>query len=136
MAFETGTYGSTIYAMTPSKILPSPDDMITWDWMDAVGLFSQRFFKMATTIATIANGGTATFDYSALRCDYFPPFLKAYVFNPVSSGYDEWIGTISTGTGMESWMKTYHQFVAINLGTARLINNTGTQRIFQLLAYL
>jgi len=136
MAFETGTYGSTIYSITPSKLLPSPDSMITWDWMNALGEFSQRFYKMATVIATIASAGSYLFDYSALRCDYFPPYLKLYVRE--SGQFNQFIGTAPVYDNVSGLIQShpYFQFTEIGLGSSMVVNHTGTSQYALLMAYL
>ena len=73
-----GTYLPSYKPWTPSFIIPEPGESLTWDWMDGVSQFSQRFRNVATHIATINYDSYATFSYEALGCDYFPPILKAY----------------------------------------------------------
>jgi hypothetical protein len=124
MAFELGTYGSAVFSPTLGWAIPEPGDSLTWDWMNTVGLFSQRARRMATVVTTINNLATYTFDYSALRNDYFPPYLKAY-YNE-SGVWNAWYGF------GEGWCI----FSEIGLTSAKFINNTGAQRSFQLLAYL
>ena len=131
MAFELGTYGSAVFAQTPAWSLPEPGDSLTWDWMNSVGEFSQRFRRMATVIATIADGATQAFDYSALRNDYFPPYLRAYYYDTVNSEWLDHIQDIAFRTTSQ-----FSKFVQIGLGTARFINHTGASRSWLLLAYL
>jgi len=125
MPFDLGTYGSSVYGFTPSNILPEPIDDLTWDWMDVVGQWTQRFRKMATVIATVASTGTYTFQYQALRCDYFPPILKAYYYNTAATQWDRFVGN-AVGA---KWQE-------IGLGTAKLVNHTGASRAFLMMAYL
>ena len=131
MAFELGTYGSSVFAPILGWTVPEAGESVTWDWMDNVALFTQRFRRMATYIATIADGGTETFNYAALRNDYFPPYLRSYYHNP-GVGWQDWVGTY--------WYSPnklhYTVFCEIGLDSAKFINKTGETRAFLLMGYL
>lgn len=135
MAFELGTYGSSVFSPALGWALPEPGDAVTWDWMDGVGLFTQRFCRMATLIATIADGGTQTFTYTALRNDYFPPYLRAY-YNSAGIGWRDWVGTHWYQKETPKEYLKYTVFCEIGLGTAKFINKTGASRAFLLIGYL
>jgi len=124
MAFELGTFGSNVFSPGLGWCIPQPGESVTYDWMNQMGAFSQRFRRMATVIATVNSGATYTFDYTGLRCDYFPPFLKSYWYN--GGGWQSWYGF---GGG-------WTVFAEIGLTNTKFINNTGAVRSFQLLAYL
>lgn len=138
-----GTYGSTIAPQYPSYLLPEPGDNISWDWKDMVGQFTQRFLRIATVCATVANDATYSFDYSALRCDYFPPVLDAMYFIGVDATYGTRWGKILNGKdgASDSFLVTEYpdgvwEFIGVGLGTAQFVNRTGTARAWQLIAYM
>ena len=131
MAFDLATYGSSIFSPTPSNILPEPGDDLSYDWMDIVGLFSQRFRRMATVIATIADSGSYYFNYSALRCDYFPPILQAYYFDNAGTMWHSYTNDLGT-FGVNRTAEWYH----VGLGTAMFWNRTGQSRAWMMIAYL
>mgnify|MGYP001565764634 CR=1 FL=1 len=130
---DIGTYSSTIYPFTPTNILPEPGDIITWDWMDAVGIFSQRALRIATMALTAFPAGSqAIFNFSSLKCDNHPPYLKAYVKDGgVWKSWDSWIpGSVFT------YPNHYIQFIQIGLGSARFFHETNANRDWFLIAYL
>ncbi len=135
---DLGTYGSSIYSFFPVKILPEPDDIITFDWMDSIGQFQQRYLKFGTLIATISSGSFRYFDYSAFRCDFFPPYIKVYVYNPDNTTWEFWNpysdhqDDILSGTG-------HGKRILISecgLGSCRVDNFLRRDRSFLFTAYL
>lgn len=132
---DIGTYGSSIYPFFPYKVMPEPGDLITWDWMDVISQFSQRYLKYATFIGTFSQIQVATLDYSALRCDFFPPYIKAYFFDS-STGkfktYNPWSdNTISSDTP-----KGYTIF-DVGLGTCKMRNDFRADNVvYHVIAYL
>lgn len=77
MAAEIGTYGSTLAPTTPTAMKPIPSDLITIDWMQSLGSWSQRFIKFATL--TTSGVSPKVFSYAALGCELHPPILDFYV---------------------------------------------------------
>lgn len=126
------TYGSTITPFTPVNVLPLPGEPITWDWMDVISQFSQRYLRMATAIATIASFGDYTFDYSALRCEIIPPYLHIYVRE--SSMWNQYIPPIPDPIIFNSM--PYLQWRNIGVGTAVLENRTWQTRVVLMIAYM
>jgi len=124
---DLGTYLTTELAQTPFKLLPEPGDIITRDWIDCVSLFSQRYMKVATTIATVANNANSIFDYSSLRCDFHPPFLEAYYYDTVDTAFAR---LYHIGNDQ------YLEFSEVGLGSAKFYQLTGATRAFFLLAYM
>lgn len=125
---EIGTYGSTQYGLyTPVNILPEVGDNISWQLLETVSRFSQRFRQMATVVATVAANGGYTFDYSELTCDYFPPFLDFYVYTD---------GFWQRFDREEDTTNKYALFQNIGLGTAIFKNIGNTLYPFLLMAYL
>lgn len=147
------TYAGTYRPFTPSHLIPEPSESITWDWMDTLSQFSQRFSKIATSVATMGFGTYYSFDYSALGCDYFPPLLKAYVhragywYEPI---YEEPVGTSSWGESSRGMFRRNQVFFSnVGLATCRFYmgvygmdgttvgSGFGTGRyVFQLIAYM
>jgi len=125
---DLGTYLTTELAQTPFKLLPEPGDIITRDWMDCISLFSQRFMKVATTIASVTDNGNSIFDYSSLRCDFHPPFLYAYYYDTIDAAWTKW----EEGRNPN----TYIEFQEVGLGSAKFFHNTGSTRAFFFLAYM
>ena len=128
---EIGTYGSTIYPPTPFNVLPEPGDAISWDWMDSIAQFSQRYLKMATVIATVTSGGTYLFDYSSLRCDIHPPYLLAYYFQD-----SQWKRWVDYEYGVDPPNAKFIEFLNIGIGTAQFHPVTGTTQAWLFSAYL
>lgn len=87
MPYDIGTYTSGYIPFTPNNCLPEPGDDISFAWLSAISQFTQRFTKIATAFATLNAYGSYLFDYSSLGCDYFPPFLQAYRYNPDGTSY-------------------------------------------------
>lgn len=137
MAFELGTYGSAVYAPLMGNPLPLPGEGVTWDWMDSVGLFSQRFRRIAHVNATVTHGNYATFNYEALRCDYFPPYLESLIYDSAAGKWHKYQDD-SLFYGYWSWgcLQRYTQFIRVGVGTAFLYNFTGETRVFHMVAYL
>ena len=146
---DLGTYGSTYFPMTPLNILPEPGDDITYGWLDKIAGFTQRYLKMATTTQIIANGGTYTFDYSALRNDFFPPVLRAYHWRSNTEGFSLYdpnnpVGSYATYAWAvlpsvlmyTPYAKEYVQFFDIGLSSAKFVNKTGAQGTFLLIGYM
>lgn len=154
---EIGTYSSSYFAWTPWNIIPEPGDPITYGWFDAVAQWTQRFIKIATVMATvngtvirnsgygraavgIGTAGTYDFDYSSLRCDYHPPYLKFYVressiwneFASLGSWYATPVDEMLNNNG--TYSSAYFQ--DIGLGSARFVNNSGSQLVFYMVAYI
>ena len=98
--------------------------------MDVVGQWSQRFRKMATVIATVVDNGSYTFDYAALRCDYFPPILEAYAYQ--NGGWAKYVSDV----GALPAVTIYNKFAFVGLGSASFQNRSGETRSFLLMAYL
>jgi len=130
-----GTYPSSYIPFFPSNVLPLPGDDLSYDWMETISQFSQRYMKMATAIATIAyNGGSYTFDYSSLGCDVFPPFLKCYYYDTYYNSWCQFVGQHTT-----SALPTDKAFFSnIGLGSANLkyYGYIGTNTTFYMIAYL
>ncbi len=139
---DIGTFGSNIQAFTPINILPEPNTPISWDLLQAIGQFSQRFLPMATVIATVVHGGTYTFDYSKLGCDYFPPHLEVYI---------HFLGSVNKDGSVTSWGQVWSristsqnigpgigwcQFRVVNIGNAKFVNYLGVDSPFLLIAYI
>jgi len=141
-----GTYLSSYKPWTPSFIIPEPGESLTWDWMDGISQFSQRFRNVATHIATMTYGGTTTFDYSALGCDYFPPILKAYYhsgggtwkqFDFATTIYSPGGTTTVNPSLYHDYGQDYVQFKNIGFGTCLFVNNIGNNyTVWQLIAYM
>jgi hypothetical protein len=98
---DFGSYSSpTIF--TPSNILPEPSNDITYDWMDAIAQYSQRFNQELIIDAVIT--GSHGINYSSLGCDYFPPIIKVYdwvtgtFYQPTQKQYILYDLTLSGGT--------------------------------------
>lgn len=134
---DIGTYGSSSFASFPFKVLPEPADIITYDWMDNISQFQMRYMRMATTIATVFSGENVVFDYSALRCDFFPPYIKVYIFNPEDEGtrapfsiYNPYSDPQSPSTGK------FWRVQEIGLGSCKLVNQLLRKRVFLIQAYL
>ncbi len=120
---DFGTYASNYIPFTPVNVLPEPSDMITWDWMDTVAQFAQRFTKIATYIATIAYADSYVIDYTALGCDYFPPLIKAYIYRESGVCYEpDWDG-LSVGG--------YSRIKKITLSSGTFENWIGREAVFQ-----
>ena len=133
---DIGTYGSSIAPFFPYKILPEESDIITWDWMDSIGQFQQRYLKIATSIATIADTDEAIFNYSALRCDFFPPYLKFYVYEPLISAFEIYNPFTDTSAGVPEAEAIRLIIYGVGLGTCKVVNNLNRPRSFLMVAYL
>jgi hypothetical protein len=134
---DLATYGSAIAPFFPFKILPETGDMITWDWMDSIGQFQQRYIKMATIVATHSHGEIKEYNYGALRCDFFPPYIKVYVYDFVNSFWEIY-SPYSDPLGVDQNVtkrKTYAIY-DVGLGTCQIRSNLNQTRVFMLLAYL
>lgn len=140
-----GTYLPSYTPWTPSYAVPEVGEAFTWDWLDAMGQFSQRFNKIATTIATLGFGGTAYFNYgTVLNDDYFPPILKAYYH----AGGGVWKqfdfattylvpgGTINN-YNLGSYARDHVQFRQITNLDCYFVNHVWNQyTVWQLIAYM
>lgn len=140
-----GTYSSGYKPWTPFYAIPENGDAITWDWMNSLSQFSQRFKKIATTIATMNWHGTTTFDYSALGCDYFPPILKAYYHAgggtwkqfDFATTYINPGGTTSPQNAVGSYARDKVQFRNIGLQDCIFVNEVANNvTVWQLIAYM
>jgi hypothetical protein len=119
---EFGTYSNTYQPFIPANVLPEPADIITWDWMETLSQFAQRFTRIATYSATVANGAKYVIDYSSLHCDFFPPLIKTYIWDSVALTYQpDWYGI--AGNGLLKFSD-----VTLNAGTFE--NWTGLERAF------
>lgn len=125
---DIGTYGSGYSPFVFDKVLPDFNDMITFDWMESISQFSQRFIKIATSTVTIGNGSTYNFNYSSLQCDFFPPFICAYTQDPVT-GWREFNLTLGHNQNQ------YVEILNIGLGTCDIVNNTGASKTFHCISY-
>lgn len=125
-----GTYPSSYIPFLPSNILPLPGDNLSFDWMETISQFSQRYMKMATAIATVSRlAGTYNFNYSSLGCDVFPPLLKIY-YHKSGTGW-----CILHDQNLDTDEKVWFQ--NIGLGTADLIHDSlGADKAFYMIAYL
>jgi len=126
MSYGTYTSGTPF---TPINVLPEPGDPITYDWMDTIAQFTQRYTNMIHQIATLSNGGSYLLDYSTLQCDFFPPYLHFYVRSGTSwAEFYSYTHPMAPG-GYILW----HD---IDLSRATFTNWTGTNFVFLLIAYL
>jgi len=128
-----GTYASSYTSFTPNKIIPSTDsqDMITFDWMETVSQFSQRFLKIATLQVFIPNSTTVNFDYSSLECDLHPPFIKVYK-QDLTTGWIDFNQLLF----YPSVNNLYVDILNVGLGTCDVYNGSGGNSNFLLIAYL
>jgi len=125
-----GTYTSSYSPYIPSKILPEQGDMLTFDWMESISQFSQKFLKIATVQINIANNTTYNFDYSSLRCDEHPPFIKAYIKDS-TSGWLDYNELLNYPVNNQ-----YYNILNVGLGTCDIFNFIGSAQDFLLIAYL
>jgi hypothetical protein len=117
---EIGTYSSGYIAFTPVNILPESSDLITWDWMETISQYSQRFNKMVSyNDIVIETSGKYVIDYSSLGCDFFPPLIKVY----------ERFGTLATLS------PSSYKITGIDLTTATFTNYS-TEGTFLFRMYL
>jgi hypothetical protein len=132
------SFGSGAYYPTPYNIVPEPGDNVGIVWGNQIGSFTQRFSKMATfEIASLADGLFGTFDYSALRCDFFPPVLNFYVQGALSSGQWEVFVPQSYTMYANDVMGTRLFYWSMISGTKAFLKNaTGTAQHVLMQAYL
>lgn len=131
---DIGTYTSSDFPAFPFKTLPEPGDMITFDWMDSVAKFQQRYIRIATQIATVTDLSNFTFDYSSLRCDYFPPYIKVYVFDPEESQWEIWNPYSDPSTPPTNGFRFV--ITEVGLGSCKITNYLNRTRVFLAQAYL
>ena len=77
---EIGTYASGYKPFTPINAMPSPKDPITWDWMETISQWGQRFNRSMVfgPVILAPLSGTYLLQYGSLNCEYFPPIIKVY----------------------------------------------------------
>jgi len=142
---ELETYGA-YQVWTPSQIIPEPGDSITWDWMDGVAQFAQKFRQITTLVGSMNFNGTLVFDYgAAFNYDYFPPILKAYYYCPSEDSWRQfdfattylYPGGTATNFIYGSYARDSVQFRNIGLGTAQFVNHVlNNVTVWQLIAYM
>jgi hypothetical protein len=121
-SFGWGTYSGDYSPFMPVNILPEPTDPITWDWMEAVSQWSQRFNKMVSYDDVFVDAyGTYQLNYATLNCDHFPPVIKVY---------ERYNGTLAT------IVESDYEINGISLATAQFYNIRATEGTFLFRIYM